>query len=36
MPPEAPARFVIAKLDGQDVGAIAVPGAGAATWNTYV
>jgi predicted enzyme related to lactoylglutathione lyase len=36
MPPGAPARYVIAKLDGQDVGAIAGPWGAAATWNTYI
>ena len=36
MPPGAPGRYVIAKLDGQDVGAIAGPRQGAAAWSTYV
>ena len=36
MPPGAPGRYVIAKLDGQDVGAIAGPRQGAAVWSTYV
>jgi predicted enzyme related to lactoylglutathione lyase len=36
MPRESPDRYVIAKLDGQDVGAIAGPRRGAAVWNTYV
>ena len=36
MPPGAPGRYVIAKLDGQDVGAIAGPWQGAAAWSTYV
>lgn len=36
MPPGAPARYVIAKLDGKDVAAIAGPGEGTAPWNTYV
>ena len=36
-PPEAPARYVIATLDGHDVAALAeAPDAGAAIWNTYV
>jgi predicted enzyme related to lactoylglutathione lyase len=36
MPPGAPGRYVIAKLDGKDVGAIAGPRQGAAAWSTYV
>jgi predicted enzyme related to lactoylglutathione lyase len=36
MPWERRGRYVIAKLDGQDVGAIAGPRPGAATWSTYV
>jgi predicted enzyme related to lactoylglutathione lyase len=36
MPPGAQGRYVIAKLDGQDVGAIAGPRQGAAAWSTYV
>ncbi|NMR30248.1 VOC family protein [Crystallibacter degradans] len=36
MPPESPDRYVIVKLDGQDVGAIAGPREGTAKWNTYV
>jgi predicted enzyme related to lactoylglutathione lyase len=36
MPPDAPARYVIAKLHDRDVGAIAGPVAGDAQWNTYV
>lgn len=36
MPPGVPGRYVIAKLDGQDVGAIAGPRQGAAAWSTYV
>ena len=36
MPPGAPGRYVIAKLDGQDVGAIAGPRQGPAAWSTYV
>ena len=38
-PPDAPSRYVIATLDGQDVAAVAeAPDAndGAAAWNTYV
>jgi uncharacterized protein len=36
MPPEAPNRYVIAKLAGRDVAAIAGPHDGAAAWNTYI
>ncbi|WP_134766295.1 VOC family protein [Nocardioides sp. 1609] len=38
MPPDAPGRYVIATLDGQDVAAIAGPddGDAAPTWSTYV
>jgi uncharacterized protein len=36
MPPGAPSRYVIAGLNGRDVGAIAGPAEGAVTWNTYV
>jgi uncharacterized protein len=36
MPPGAGARYVIAQLDGQDVGAIGGPHDGTALWNTYV
>jgi uncharacterized protein len=36
MPAEAPGRYVIAKLNGQDVGAIAGPGTGPALWTTYI
>ena len=35
LPPGTGARYVIAHLGGQDVGAIAGPRAGTATWNTY-
>ncbi len=38
-PPDAPARYVIANLDGQDVAALAEApevDTGAAAWNTYV
>ncbi|MFF1254995.1 VOC family protein [Pseudarthrobacter sp. NPDC058329] len=35
MPPGAPGRYLIAKLDGQDVAGLGSGGAGAA-WNTYV
>jgi predicted enzyme related to lactoylglutathione lyase len=36
MPPGAPGRYLIAKLDGRDVGGIAGTGEDAASWNTYV
>lgn len=36
MPPEAPGRYLIAKLNGRDVGGIASTGAGAGAWNTYI
>ncbi|WP_427131354.1 VOC family protein [Pseudarthrobacter sp. S9] len=36
MPPGARTRYMIAKLAGRDVGAIAGPGEGAAAWSTYV
>lgn len=36
MPPGAPRRYVIAKLAGEDVGAIAGPGSEAPTWRTYI
>jgi len=38
MPPDAPARYAIATLDGRDVAAIAGPGTGSASaaWNTYI
>jgi uncharacterized protein len=36
MPPDAPGRYVIAKLHDRDVGAIAGPVDGDAQWNTYV
>ncbi len=36
MPPAAPSRYVIAKLGGRDVAAIAGPHEGTPTWNTYV
>lgn len=35
VPADAPGSYLIATLDGQDVGAIA-PGSGEATWNTYI
>jgi predicted enzyme related to lactoylglutathione lyase len=37
MPPEAPAVYLIAQLQGQDVAAIgtAAPGSGAGVWNTH-
>jgi predicted enzyme related to lactoylglutathione lyase len=36
MPPGAPGRYLIAKLDGQDVGGLASAQEGAAAWSTYV
>ena len=36
MPPEAPGRYLIARLDGVDVGGLAGSGGQAAAWNTYV
>jgi uncharacterized protein len=36
MPPEAPSRYVIAKLGDRDVGAIAGPVDAGAQWNTYI
>jgi uncharacterized protein len=36
MPPGAPARYVIAKLGGRDVGAITGPREGTARWSTYI
>jgi predicted enzyme related to lactoylglutathione lyase len=36
MPPDAPDRYVIAKLRGRDVGAIGGPVNDDARWNTYV
>jgi len=36
MPPGAPSRYLIARLDGQDVCAIAGPGKGVAAWRTYI
>ncbi|MHC6222088.1 VOC family protein [Arthrobacter sp. MMS24-S77] len=36
MPPGAPGRYLIAKLDGEDVGGMASAQEGAAAWNTYV
>ena len=36
MPPGTGARYVIAQLDGHDVGAIAGPLEATAAWNTYV
>lgn len=35
-PPGAPSRYVIAQLDGRDVGAIAGPTNQPPSWNTYV
>ncbi|AIY02786.1 glyoxalase/bleomycin resistance protein/dioxygenase [Arthrobacter sp. PAMC 25486] len=36
MPPQAPGRYLIAKLNGQDVGGIASTDNGAGAWNTYI
>ena len=37
MPPDAPGHYLIARLDGQDVAAVGMPGEpGDAAWNTYV
>jgi predicted enzyme related to lactoylglutathione lyase len=36
MPPGASGRYLIAKLDGQDVGGMAVAQAAPARWNTYI
>jgi predicted enzyme related to lactoylglutathione lyase len=36
MPPGAPGRYLIAKLDGRDVGGMASAPEGAAKWSTYV
>ena len=36
MPPGAPGRYLIARLDGKDVCAIAGPGKDAAAWRTYI
>lgn len=36
MPPDAPGRYLIAKLDGQDVGGMASTQSSAAAWNTYI
>lgn len=36
MPPGAPGTYLIATLDGQDVGGLTSSGAGPARWNTYV
>src|SRR5690242_20033788 len=35
LPPDAPDRYLIAKLNGRDAGAIG-SGEGTATWNTYI
>ena len=35
-PPEAPARYLIARLDGQDAAGLAESAEGSAGWNTYV
>jgi uncharacterized protein len=36
MPPESPRRYLIARLRGADVCAIAGPGGGVPTWRTYI
>jgi predicted enzyme related to lactoylglutathione lyase len=36
MPPGAPGRYLIARLDGQDVGGMASAQEGAAVWSTYI
>jgi hypothetical protein len=36
MPPDAPARYAIAKLDRQDVAAIAGPATSSPRWSTYI
>jgi predicted enzyme related to lactoylglutathione lyase len=36
MPPGAPGRYLIAKLDGQDVGGVDGTQGGAAVWSTYI
>lgn len=36
MPPHAAGSYLIATLDGQDIGAIAPSAGGPASWNTYV
>lgn len=36
LPPGAPGRYLIARLDGKDVCAIAGPGEDAAAWRTYI
>ena len=36
MPPGAPGRYLIARLDGQDVGGLASTREGAAAWSTYI
>jgi hypothetical protein len=36
MPPDAPGRYLIAKLNGQDVGGMASSREGTATWSTYI
>ncbi|RDV08032.1 VOC family protein [Arthrobacter sp. RT-1] len=36
MPPGAPGRYLIARLDGQDVGGLAGGAGGTTAWNTYV
>jgi predicted enzyme related to lactoylglutathione lyase len=36
MPPQSPRRYLIARLHGEDVCAIAGPGDGIPTWRTYI
>ena len=36
VPPGAPGSYLIATLEGQDVGAVAPTSAGTAVWNTYI
>jgi predicted enzyme related to lactoylglutathione lyase len=36
MPPAAPSRYMIAKLDGEEVCAIAGPGEGTPVWRTHI
>lgn len=35
-PPDAPGRYLVAKLNGQDVGGIAGTGSSTGVWNTYI
>jgi uncharacterized protein len=36
MPPGAPARYLVARIRGEDVGAVGSPMPGGSGWNTYV